>query len=140
MSNYWPLFMFLAAVGVALFAFVSIAAWSGSGAAQRQAHDRYALLRALAEQPGENARLVLEMLREQDERVARKKEEEERRGFLIGGLVCMATGVALVAMFTVMGAQKAWPVGLIPLFIGMVIAPFGLPRRRAAAGPRTLGE
>ena len=140
MSNYWPLFMFMAAVGVALFAFVSIAAWSGSGAAQRQAHDRYALLRSLAEQPGENARLVLEMLREQDERVARRKDEEERRGFLLGGLVCIVTGVALIIMFVSMGAMKAWPVGLIPLLIGIVITPFGLPRRHAASGPRALGE
>ena len=67
MSDHWPLFMFLAASGMALFFFFSIAAWSGAQSAQNQARDRYALLRALAEQPGENAKLVLDMLREQDE-------------------------------------------------------------------------
>ena len=80
------------------------------------------------------------MLRQQEERKARRKEEEERRGFLIGGLVCMATGVALVAMFASLGSMKAWPVGLIPFLIGVVLTPFGLPRKGSAAGRARWGS
>ena len=139
-STFWPMFMFLSAAAVAMFAFISIATWVGSQSSQQQARDRFALLKTLAEQPGENARLVLDMLRQQEERKARRKEEEERRGFLIGGLVCMATGVALIAMFASLGSMKAWPVGLIPFLIGVVLTPFGLPRKRSACGPGALGE
>ena len=129
MSDHWPLFMFLAASGMALFFFFSIAAWSGAQSAQNQARDRYALLRALAEQPGENAKLVLDMLREQDEKKAWRKAEDERRGFLMGSLTCIASGIGLVVMFLSLGTVKAWPVGLIPLLVGIALAPFGLTRK-----------
>jgi hypothetical protein len=139
MSNFWPLFTFLAAAAIGLFAFISVAAWADARSARDQARDRYALLRTLAEQPGENARLVLEMLRGQEERKARRKDEDERRGFMIGSLVCMATGISLIVMFVSLGSVKAWPVGLIPLLIGVVLAPFGLPRK-GTRRPEGLGE
>src|SRR5262245_239731 len=98
MGNHFGEFLFLAAGAVGLFAFLSAAAWSGTQASYRKERDRYALLRSLAEQPGENAARVLDMLREQDAQKARRKSEEERRGFLIGGLCCLASGAGLSIM------------------------------------------
>ena len=62
------MFLFLAAAVVAVFAFCSIVVWVTTPSRERQARDRIALLKAVAENPGENARLVLELLRAEDER------------------------------------------------------------------------
>ena len=70
------LFLFLAAAVIAVFAFSSIVVWVSTPARERQARDRLALLKTLAEHPGEHARQVLDLLREEDEAPARKKERE----------------------------------------------------------------
>jgi hypothetical protein len=124
-------FLFLAAGAVGLFAFLSAAAWAGTQFAYRKARDRYALLRALAEMPGDNAARVLEMLRADEERDRRRKEDEDRRGHLIGGLVCMAVGIAMMIMLGTVAKGGTWTVGLIPFVVGVVLLPFGLKRRSA---------
>jgi Flp pilus assembly protein TadB len=120
------MFLFLAAGAVALFAFLSVAVWTGTQIQERKTHDRYALLKALGEQTGENARHVLEHLREDEDRARARKEREERRGFLIGGLCTMATGIGLMVMFVALKAPGVWAVGLIPLLIGIVLTSVGL--------------
>jgi len=131
MGNHFGEFLFLAAGAVGLFAFLSSAAWMGMQAGYRRERDRYALLKALAEQPGESAARVLDMLRADEERRAQRKVEEERRGFLIGGLTCIAAGVGLMIMMLAMAKGGTWTVGLIPFLIGVVLVPFGLTRRSA---------
>jgi hypothetical protein len=129
MSTNAALFLFLAAGAVAMFAFVSIATWVGTQSIERKARDRFALLKTLAETPGENAAQVLQMLRDQEERQAAFKAAQERRGFLIGGLACIASGAGLAVMLTALGGKSgAWTVGLIPLLIGLALVPFGLSR------------
>jgi hypothetical protein len=120
------IFLFLAAAVVAVFAFCSIVVWVTVPARERQARDRLALLKALAENPGENAQKVLEWLREEDARRVEKKEREERRGYLSGGLISMAAGVGLGAMLITVGHADAWSVGLIPFLIGCVLLGLGL--------------
>ncbi len=56
------MFLMIAAGLVAFFAFLSIASWSAAQAKERRERDRYALLKAVAEQPGEGALRVLEAL------------------------------------------------------------------------------
>src|SRR5262245_6168092 len=68
------MFLFLAAGAVALFAFCSIVVWVSTPSRERQVRDRLALLKTLAEQPGENARQVLEFLRAEDEKRIERKE------------------------------------------------------------------
>ena len=72
------LFLFLAAAVVAVFAFCSIVVWVSTPARERQARDRLALLKTLAEHPGENARQILEWLRTEDEKRTERKEREEK--------------------------------------------------------------
>jgi hypothetical protein len=130
MTSEFARFLFLAAGAVGLFAFLSAVAWASSQFSYRKARDRYALLKSLAELPGENAARILDMLRADEERARRRHEEEERRGHLIGGLVMIAVGVGLVVMLKIVSDGPAWAVGLIPFLVGVVILPFGLRRRK----------
>jgi len=121
------LFLFLAAGAVALFAFLSVAAWTGTQAAERKDRDRYALLKTLAESPADTAQRVLELLREQEERERSRKQREERKGYLVGGGVLLACGTGLSIMVTTLGEKAGvWTVGLIPMLIGLVLLAAGL--------------
>lgn len=117
------LFLFLAAAVIAVFAFSSIVAWVSTPARERQARDRLALLKTLAEHPGEHARQVLDLLR--DEARARKKEREEQRGWIAGGLIVIAVGVGLGVMLVILGDRGDWTVALIPFLIGCVLLGVG---------------
>jgi hypothetical protein len=124
------LFVFLAAGAVALFAFLSIVVWVRAQAAERKTRDRFALLKALAENPGENAQRVLAYLREEEQGKLARKAAEERKGFMVGGMVCMACGFSFwVMMPTALG------VGLLVFLVGVALLPFGFPRRASQAGP-----
>jgi hypothetical protein len=128
------MFIFLAAGAVGLFAFLSVAVWAGTQAQERKAHDRFALLKAIAEQPSENARLVLEHLREEEQRERARREREERRGFLIGGLVTIAVGVGMSVMLVAMkAAPGVWSLGLFLFLIGAVLTAFGIAKDKGAA-------
>ena len=130
------LFLFLAAAAIGLFAFLSVAVWASAPAQERKSRDRMALLKTLAEQPGENAARVLEMLREEEERRQERKEREERRGFLLGGLITMVVGIGLGAMLVILGTRGSWSVGLIPFLIGCVLFGAGVFARRGSAKVR----
>jgi len=119
-------FLFLAAASVALFAFLSIAAFAGTRAQERKERDRFALLKSLAEQPTESAQKVIDLLREQEEQARVKKEREEQRGFLIGGLILVAAGVGVLIMFLALAKDGLWTVGLIPVLVGVVLTSIGV--------------
>jgi hypothetical protein len=130
------LFLFLAAAVVAVFAFCSLVVWVSIPARERQARDRLALLKTLAEHPGENARQILEWLRTEDEKRIKRREREEKRGLILGGLVVVAVGVGLGMMLAVLDNRGgAWSVALIPLLIGCVLLAAGLLRNTKAARP-----
>ena len=136
MNDHVAQFLFLAAGAVGLFAFLSAAAWAGTQASYRKQRDRYALLKSLAEMPGENAARVLDMLRADEERARRRREEEDRRGLLIGSVVCLAVGVGVMIMLGSVAQGGTWTIGSIPLLVGFALLPFGL-RRRASEPPST---
>ena len=125
MSTNAALFLFLAAAVIAVFAFSSIVVWVSTPARERQARDRLALLKTLAEHPGEHARQVLDLLREEDEAPARKKEREEQKGWIAGGLIVIAVGVGLGVMLVILGDRGDWTVALIPFLIGCVLLVVG---------------
>ncbi len=130
------LFLFLAAAVVAVFAFLSIVVWVSTPSRERQVRDRLALLKTLAEQPGQNAAQILELLRTEDERRIERREREEKSGFIVGGLIVMAVGVGLGTMLLVLDSGGAWSVALIPFLIGCVLFGAGLFKNRAAAPSR----
>ena len=120
------LFLFLGAAVISVFAFCSFVIWVTAPAAERRNRDRLALLKTLAENPGENTRQVIEILHEEDELRRERREREERRGWIVGGLVVMAVGVGLGTMLAVLGKGGEWSVGMIPFLIGCVIFGAGL--------------
>ena len=116
------LYLFLAATMVAVFTFMSVAAWVTARSQERQSRDRAALLRSIAEQPSENARLVLDLVREQEARREQQSREREKRGMYQGGLILIAIGLALSLMMNTMAYNSgAWAVGLIPLVLGVAL-------------------
>jgi hypothetical protein len=125
------LFLFLAAAIVAVFAFASIVVWVTTPARERQTRDRLALLKTLAENPGEQARQVLDLLREEDSKRAERREREERHGWIVGGLIVISVGLGLGIMLAILDNRGgAWSVALIPFLIGCVILGAGLLRSR----------
>jgi hypothetical protein len=125
------MFGFLAVASEALFSFLSVMSWLGMRTAERLARDRFSMMKALLDHPGEQGERVLAAWREQELR----KEEQDRRGRVVGGAVVVAVGVSLSVMMTVLGDRDsgAWVVGLIPLSIGAVIALFGIFEKRRIA-------
>jgi len=119
------MFLFLGAAVVAVFAFCSIVVWVSVPLRERQARERLALLKALAENPGENALRVLEFLREEDARRAANRAHQDRRGWIAGGLIMMAVGAGLGGMLFEIGDRGDWAVGLIPFMIGCVLVAVG---------------
>jgi hypothetical protein len=122
------MFWFIGAVVVALFAFLSVASWAGIRAEERKTVERYALLRKVAEQPGESARLVLERLRAEDESAAERRAARQARQRLEkiqAGVVLIVVGLGLAVMLETVGDQRGlWTVGLIPGLVGVVLMLF----------------
>jgi hypothetical protein len=117
------LFLFLAVGAVALFSFAALASWTKARKEERIALYRSELLKKVAEQPGEGARQVLVILRED----AAQKELAKRRGLLLGGLITAVVGIGLMTMLSGIRDSEVqiWAVGFIPLLIGVVMFLFG---------------
>jgi Flp pilus assembly protein TadB len=122
------MFWFIGAVVVALFAFLSVASWAGIRAEERKTVERYTLLRKVAEQPGESARLVLERLRAEDEEAAERRaarRSRQRLEKIQAGVVLIVVGVGLGVMLEAVGdSDGLWTVGLIPGLVGVVLVLF----------------
>jgi hypothetical protein len=114
-------FFFLAVGSIALFGFLSVAAWSGTRQQERESYYKAEMLKKIAEIGGER-NPALEYLREQERISAAKRIG----GFKLGGLINIAIGLALLfllhALVPVAGVALA---GLIPLFIGVVLVAYG---------------
>jgi hypothetical protein len=125
------LFLFLAAIVVSVFAFLSIAAWVTAPSRERQARDRFALLKTLAEQPWENAVRILDILQKEDQARAAKRALDERRSWTDSGIILIAIGLGIAGMLLVHGDRGDWSVGLIPLLLGLATILIGLFRNHA---------
>lgn len=120
------LFLFLAAIVVSVFALLSVAVWVTAPSKERQARDRFALLKTLAEQPGENAVRILDILQKEDQARAAKKARDERRSWTDSGIILIAIGLGLAGMLLIHGDRGDWSVGLIPLLLGLATILIGL--------------
>lgn len=128
------MFLFFAAAVIAVFAFLSVAVWVSGPAQERKARDRLALLKTIAEQPGENAARVLETLLEDERRREARRKTEEKRSYLVGGFVTIAVGVGLGVLMHLLVGGAYWAIGLISTLIGCVLVVTGLmlPRGNAS--------
>jgi hypothetical protein len=105
---------------VSTFVFVTFAVWFGTRKKEREAFYKAETLRRITESSGEGAKAAIELLKE-EERLNRIKSRE---GMKIGGLVCVAVGVAMVIFLWAMTKTDPgapYLVGLVPGFIGVAL-------------------
>jgi len=103
---------------IALFSFLSVAAWSDARRKEREEYYRNETLKKIAESSGEGAKAAIELLREQNNSVARRRLE----GMKLGGLITAVVGVGvMVLLHGLEHDEPVYLVGLIPLLIGLAL-------------------
>src|SRR5208337_2744673 len=79
---------------IALFSFLSVAAWSDARRKEREEYYRNDTLKKIAESSGEGAKAAIELLREQNRSVTKRRLE----GMKLGGLITAVVGVGVMAL------------------------------------------
>jgi hypothetical protein len=103
---------------IALFSFLAVAAWSDARRRERETYYKSETLKKIAESSGEGARAAVELIREQEKNVVRRRRE----GMKLGGLITAVVGIGVMALLR--GLVTDAPVylaGLIPLLIGLAM-------------------
>lgn len=103
---------------IALFSFLSVAAWSDARRKEREEYYRNETLKKIAESSGEGAKAAIELLREQNNVVTKRRLE----GMKLGGLITAVVGIGVMVLLH--GLEREEPVylaGLIPLLIGLAL-------------------
>ena len=111
--------MAVAVVGsIAVFSFLSVAVWSDTRRKEREVYYKNETLKKIAESSGEGAQAAIELLREQNRTVTKRRLE----GMKLGGLITTVVGIGVMALLR--GLVRDEPVylsGLIPLLIGLAL-------------------
>ena len=103
---------------IALFSFLSVAAWSDARRRERQEYYRSETLKKIAESSGEGAKAAIELLREQNNNVTRRRVE----GMKLGGLITAVVGIGImVFLHELVREEPVYLAGLIPLLIGLAL-------------------
>lgn len=127
------LFVFVVTGTITLFVFLALSHWVRARTAERQARDRYALLRKIAEQPGESAERVIELLREEsvhDELRRRRRAAHRRRDDMQGGALMIASGIGLsIALRAIVSDKAVWTIGVMLVLMGLVMLGFSYFRK-----------
>jgi len=114
-------FLFLAIGALALFAFLSVATWTGTRQQERESYYRAEMMKKIAEAGGEQ-NPALAYLREQ-ERIAAAKRVG---GFRLAGMINIAVGLALIIfLHALVHFAGVYLMGLIPLFVGVALLVYG---------------
>ena len=103
---------------IALFSFLSVAAWSNARRREREEYYRNETLKKIAESSGEGAKAAIELLHEQNKNVTKRRLE----GMKLGGLITAVVGIGVMALLR--GLVRDEPVylaGLIPLLVGAAL-------------------
>ncbi len=111
-------FLFLSVGAVSLFSFVAVAAYSDNRRKEREAYYRSETLKKIAEMQGAGAGTALEVLREEDRMVRRRRQEGQR----LGGLITAGVGIGMMVFLRAVEKEEAaYMVGLIPLLVGVAL-------------------
>src|SRR5271157_5338139 len=103
---------------IALFSFLSVAVWSDSRRKERQEYYRSETLKKIAESSGEGAKAAIELLREQNKNITRRRFE----GMKLGGLITAVVGIGVMALLRgLVHDEPVYLAGLIPLLIGLAL-------------------
>src|SRR5260370_18688190 len=103
---------------IALFSFLSVAAWSDARRKEREEYYRNETLKKIAESSGEGARAAIELLHEQNRNVTKRRLE----GMKLGGLITAVVGIGVMALLRgLVNDEPVYLAGLIPLLIGLAL-------------------
>ncbi len=120
-------FLAVAVPMVAAFTFVSIIVWTESRRRERESYYRHETYRKMMEVSGPGAQVVVEFMREEEAREARKRAE----GLKFAGLILLAVGAGLMIFLGFLAPHQAvFLIGVIPLLIGVVMVAYGFLRAR----------
>ncbi|MGB8010280.1 MAG: hypothetical protein WCF68_01595 [Terriglobales bacterium] len=103
---------------IALFSFLAVAAWSDARRKERETYYKNETLKKIAESSGEGAKAAIELMREQEKNLVRRRLE----GMKLGGLITAVVGIGVMVLLH--GLEHDEPVylaGLIPLLIGVAM-------------------
>jgi hypothetical protein len=120
-------FLFLSILMISIFSHASIEAWAEARRKEREAYYKSETMRRIAESPGEGARYVVEILREEERiRQINQRSEEMKivQGMKIGGVVTIAVGFALMIFFYFIIDRSGKPIyvlGVFPVLIGIAL-------------------
>ncbi|QNI34328.1 hypothetical protein H7849_10780 [Alloacidobacterium dinghuense] len=129
------IFLFLSVGAVALFGFLAVAAWSGARQQERESYYRNDMLKKLAESDTQSSAATIAYLQEKERAAEAKSHAKKREGYVVGGLVNIGVGIALIAFLAEIAPNRAVGlVGLIPALIGvaLLISAFLFAPRKAA--------
>ena len=103
---------------VAMFTMIIFAIWFGTRRQEREAYYKAETLRRITESSGEGAKAAIDLMREDD----KLKRIKTREGMKIGGLVCVAVGIALLIFLRMLVHEEpVYLCGLIPGFVGVAL-------------------
>ena len=111
--------MAVAVVGsIAVFSFLSVAVWSDARRKEREEYYKNETLKKIAESSGEGAQAAIELLREQNRTVTKRRLE----GMKLGGLITAVVGIGVMALLRgLVNDEPVYLAGLIPLLIGAAL-------------------
>jgi hypothetical protein len=123
MAGSLNLYIFLGIGAISFFSFLAVATWVGTRLQERQAFYESETLKKIAETQVGGANAALDYLREKD-KIARAKQRE---GLKLGGLVCIAVGLALsFFLMTFPLTRNVDLAGLIPFLVGVALLAYAL--------------
>jgi hypothetical protein len=103
---------------VSVFTMIIFSVWFGTRQKEREAFYKSETLRRITEASGDGAKAAMDLLKEED----RLKRIKDREGLKIGGLVCVAVGIALLIFLKMLvHDEPVYLCGLIPGFIGVAL-------------------
>ncbi len=112
---------------LASFTLVSVLVWSKNRRRERESYYRHETYRKMMEVSGSGAQAVVDLMREEEAREARKRAE----GLKFAGLILLAVGAGLMIFLGFLVPHQAvFLIGVIPLLIGVVMVAYGFLRAR----------
>ena len=107
---------------IAVFTFVSVAAWSENRRKERESYYKHETYKKLVEQPGESGDAVRSLIREEALQEWRRRID----GLRLGGMITFVVGIGvMIFLYAMADGENVYLIGLIPALIGLVLMLFG---------------
>ena len=103
---------------IALFSFLAVAAWADARRKEREAYYKGETLKKIAESSVEGAKAAVELMRDQQNNIGKRRLE----GMKLGGLVTAVVGVGVIILLRgLVPDEPVYLTGVIPLLIGLAL-------------------